>query len=171
MTETSYASVKDLVSTGYFFEELKKYTLAKEIDLPSFSRDFVVPYLTRKSESYQMSGQANRTKILNLAVKFLYQANDEEMAETILGLKKVAASEVDANERELYKNDQLDKSGRLSCRQKSEAAQALGKLLRSIVRTFKLVEVGTERNESGGACGRVGEAIQNYWKLSVLPSS
>lgn len=169
MTEMPHALVKDLLSTGYFFEELKNYTESKEIDLPSFSRDFAVPYLTRKSESYQKSGQTNRTKILNLAAKFLYEANDGEIAETILGLKKVAAFEVDTNEKALHKNDQLDKSEIFSCRQKSEAAQSLGKLLISIIRMFNLAEVITKRDKSKEASDSVCDAIKDYWELSVLP--
>ena len=46
MCETPSAPVKDLLSTGYFYEELKnhvKSTESKEIDLVSFSRDFAVP--------------------------------------------------------------------------------------------------------------------------------
>lgn len=170
MAEIPHALVKDLLSTGYFFEELKNYTEAKEIDLPSFSRDFAVPYLTRKFELYQRSGQTNRSKILNLAVKFLYNANDDEMADTILGLKKVAASEMDINEKALYKNDQLDRAEVLSCRQKSEAAQSLGKLLISIIKIFKLAEVTTKRDKSEGVYGSVGDAIKDYWELSLLPS-
>lgn len=170
MAEIPHVLVKDLLSTGYFFEELKNYTESKEIGLSSLSRDFAVPYLTQKSESYQRSGQTNRTKILNLAVKFLYNANDSEMADTIFGLKKVAESEVDTNEKALRTNDQLDKSELLSCRQKSEAAQALGKLLISIIRVFQLAEVITKRDNSEGACDSVADAIKDYWELSVLPS-
>jgi len=169
MTEIPHALVKDLLSTGYFFEELKNHTESKEIDLSSFSRDFAVPYLTRKSESYQQSGQTNRTKILNLAVKFLHNANDSEMADTILGLKKVAESEVEINEKALHKTEQLDKSELLSCRQKSETAQSLGKLLISIIRMFKLAEVATKRDKSEEVCNPVEDAIKNYWELSILP--
>lgn len=169
MSEIPHALVKDLLSTGYFFEELKNYTEAKEIDLPSFSRDFAVPYLTRKSESYQRSGQANRSRILNLAVKFLDNANDDEMADTIIGLKKVVASEMNINEKALHKNDQLDKAELLSCRQKSEAAQSLGKLLISIIKIFKLAEVTTKRDKPEGECASVDVTIKEYWELPVLP--
>ncbi len=171
MTETPHALVKDLLSTGYFFEELKNYTESKEIDLPSFSRDFAVPYLTRKSESYHRSGKANRTKILNLAVKFLFEANDNEMADTIFGLKKVAASEVDTYEKALHKNDQLEKSEILTYRQKLEEAQSLGKMLICIIRAFKLTEITTnKRDKSEDTCETVCGAIKEYWEPSVLSS-
>jgi len=169
MTETPHALVKDLLSTGYFFEELNKYTESKEIDLPSFSRDFAVPYLTRKSDSYQKSGQTNRAGILNLAVKFLYESDDGRMAETIFGLKKVAAAEVETNEKALHRHGQLDKSELFSCRQKSEAAQSLGKLLISIIRMFKLAEPIAKRDKSDGESDSVCDAIKDYWQLSVLP--
>jgi hypothetical protein len=160
-----------LLSTGYFFEELKNYTESKEIDLSSFSRDFAVPYLERKSESFQRSGQVHRNRITDLAVKFLYNASDSEVADTIFGLKKVAESEVEINEKALHKNEQLGKSEILSCRQKSEAAQTLGKLLISIIRMFKLAEVATKRDKSEGVCDTVAGAIKEYWELSVRPSA
>lgn len=171
MTEMPNALVKDLLSTGYFFKELKSYTEAKEIDLSSFSRDFVVPFLTRKSELSQKSGHTNGIKILNLAVKFLYNATDDEMADTIFGLKKVAASEVDINERVLQKNDPLDKAELIYCRQKAEAAQSLGKLLISIIRIFKLAEVTTKRDKSEGVHASLDKTIKEHWELSVLASA
>jgi len=169
MAELPHALVKDLLSTGYFFEELKNYTESKEIDLPSFSRGFAVPYLSRKCESYQKSGQTNRSRILNLAVETLDNANDDEMADTIFGLKRLAASEVATNEIAVHKNDQLDKSELLSCRQKSEAAQSLGKLLISIIRMFKLAEAVTKRDTSERVYVSVDDALKNHRELSVLP--
>jgi len=168
MTETPRALVKDLLSTGYFFEELKNYTGAAEIDLPSFSRDFAVPYLMGKSESYQRSGKTSRTKILNLAAKFLFEAKDSEVAETILGLKKIAASEVDTYEKALHKDDRLEKSELIFYRRQLEDAQSLGKMLISIIRAFKLTEIMTKREKSEGACNTVCDAIKDYWGLSVL---
>jgi hypothetical protein len=170
MTEMPHALVKDLLSTGYFFEELKNYTESKEIDLPSFSRDFAVPYLTRKCKFYLGSGKTNRAKILNLAEKFLYEANDSEMAETIFGLKKVVASEVDTYEKALHRSDQLVKSELLSYRQRLEEARSLGKMLISIIRAFKLSEIITKRDKSEGACDSVCDVIRDYWEPS-LPSS
>jgi hypothetical protein len=163
--------VKDLLSTGYFFEELKNYTESKEIDLLSFSRDFAVPHLTRKFELYQRSGQTNKCKILNLAVKFLDNASDDEMADTIFGLKRLAASEVATHERAFHKNDQLERSEILSGRQMSEAAQSLGKLLITIIRMFKLAEVITKRDKSVRVFASIDDVIKDHWDLSVMPSA
>jgi hypothetical protein len=170
MAETPRALIKDLFSTGYFFEELKNYTESKEIDLNAFSRDFAVPYLIRKSESYQTSGRANRAKILNLAVKFLHEANEAEVAETIIGLKKITESEVDIHEKVLHGSDQLERAEILSYRYKIEEAQSLGKLLISIIRVFKLAEIATKRDKSEGSCDAVCDAIKGYWQQGVLPS-
>lgn len=170
MAEIPHASVKDLISTGYFFKELKKYTASKEIDLPSFNRIFVVPYLTGKYESYQKSGHTNKSRILNLAGEFLYNANDEEITDTIFGLKKVAASEVEINEKVLHTDDPVEKSELLSCRHKLEAAQSLSKLLISIIRMFKLAEVITKRGKSEALYPSVGDAIKDHWQLSGLPN-
>lgn len=171
MTETPLALVKDLLSTGYFFEELKNFTGAKEIDLPSFSRDFAVPYLTRKSESYLQAGKTNRTRILNLAAKFMCEARDDEMAQTILGLKKVAASAVDAYEKAIHKEDQLEKSDLLSYRRQLKEAESLGKMLICIIRAFKLTEVVTKRDKTEGACDSVCDAIKDYWGPSALSNA
>jgi hypothetical protein len=171
MAETPCALVKDLRSTGYFFEELKNYNGSQEIHLTSFSKDFAVPYLAKKSESYQKTGRIKRAKILDLAVKFLREANDGEMEETIFGLKKVAASEVDTNAIALYGTDRFEKSELLLCRQKLEEAQSLGKLLISIIRVFKLAEVIGKQDNSEGACDSICDAIKQHWKPSVLPGA
>jgi hypothetical protein len=162
--------VKDLLSTGYFFEELKSYSGPKEMDLPTFSRGFAVPYLARKSESYQRSGQEYGNKILCLAARCLSDAVDDAMADSILGLKKMAASEVDVHEKALYRSDQFDKTELRSFRQKSEAAQSLGKLLVIIIRVFKLSEIITKRDKSEGPGDSIADVIKAQWELSVLAS-
>ena len=120
MAETQLVLVKDLISTGHFFQELRTYSKSKEIDLPSLSKDFVVPYLTRTSESYKESGEPDRSKILNLAVKHLSHVSDDELVDSIFGLKKIAASEIDTNEKALYQSDQLNKSELRSCRRATD---------------------------------------------------
>jgi hypothetical protein len=169
MSETPNAPVKDLLSTGYFYEELKTYiksTESKEIDLGSFSRDFAVPHLTRKSASYQTPGQANRARILNLAVESLSNANDSELTRTILALKKVAQSEVQVNEKEMLTTDQVARA--LSCRQRSESAQYLGKLLTSIIKMFKLAPiVGKSDNYDKEEDDPIENSIKSYWELSI----
>jgi hypothetical protein len=169
MIQLPLALVKDLLSTGYFFEDLKSYPKSKEMDLPTYSRNFLVPYLARISESYEGKGQQNRNIILKLAVKNLSDVNDDQLTDSILGLKKTAVAEIDANEKALHKNDQLDRSEHLSCRQKSESAQSLVKLLVSIIRTFKLVEIIAKRvEESGAASNSAGKETTGNIGLSVL---
>jgi hypothetical protein len=170
MAEIQLASVKDLLSTGYFFEGLRTYSTSKEIDLSSFSKEFAVPYLTRISESYEESGEADRGKILNLAVKHLSHASDEDLVDSIFGLKKVAASEIDTNERALHQSDQLNKSELRSCRHKSESATSLSKLLVCIIRMFKLVEIKVKHDKAEEDRNFIYDVIRDSWKLSVLPS-
>jgi hypothetical protein len=169
MPETPCALVKDLRSTGYFFDELKDYNQSKEIDLTSLSKDFAVPYLARKSESYQTLGRIKRAKILDLAVKFLGEANDDEMAETIFGLKKVATSEVDTNEKALHRNEGFKKTELFCSRQRLEEARFLDKLLISIIKVFKLAELKAKRDIPDGECNSVCDTIKHCWEPSVLP--
>lgn len=172
MSETVNASFKDLLSTGYFYDELKNYiksTESNEIDLVSFNRDFAVPYLIRKSESYKDPWQTNRARILNLAVKFLSDVNNEELTDTIFALKKLAESEVDKNEKEIRTTDQPLSTQ--SCRQRSESAQSLGKLLTSIIKMFRLAQVGRKRDNSDDEeQDSVEHTIRSYWEESMLPS-
>ena len=170
MAEAQLALVKDLISTGHFFEKLRTYSKSKEIDLPSLSKDFVVPYLTGISASYEESGEPDRSKILDFAAKHLSHASDDELVDSIFGLKKIAASEIDTNEKVLYQSDQFDKSELRSCRQKSESATSLSKLLVSIIRMFKLAEVKVKRDKSDDAPTSLYDAIRDSWNLSVLPS-
>lgn len=149
MAEIPHVLVKDLLSIGYFFEELRKFSRTQEIDLASFSRGFAIPYLAKKVESYQRSGQTHKIGILNLAVSHLSKASDHEMADSLLGLRRVATSEVDMNEKAICKSEQFDKAQLLSFRHKSEAAQSLGKLLVAIIRIYKLSEVITRRDKRG----------------------
>lgn len=160
------AMVKDLLSTGFFYEELKNYTDSKEIDLSSYSRNYAIPYLTKILESHDRSGQVERSEILNLAIKHLADVSDDELADSILGLKKLASSAIDSNEKALHQIDHEDKSQTRACRRKSESAQSLAKLLVSIIRLFKLPEVIAKR----GAPQTVVEAIMDTRGLSVLPT-
>jgi hypothetical protein len=168
MAEIPQALVKDLLSTGYFYEELKNYSESKEIDLLSFSRDFAVPYLARRSESFQQSGQSSKSIILNFAVKYLSNADDDAISDSIFGLKRVVEYEMEIHEKAYYKNDLIEKSELLSCRQKSESARSLGKLLVSIIKIFKLVEVMAKRDKSEKSSDSVVDSIQAYWKGSLV---
>lgn len=171
MSEVLNAQVNDLLSTGYFYDELKNYTRStnsKEIDLVSFNRDFAVPYLIRKSESYKKPGQVNRTRILNLAVRFLSDVNEEELSETIFALKKLAESEVDKNEKECRTSDHP--ANAQFCRQRSESAQSLGKLLTSIVKMFRLAQIIRKReNSNTDEQDPIKDSINIYWEELMLP--
>ncbi|MGC8491171.1 MAG: hypothetical protein ACP5SH_05470 [Syntrophobacteraceae bacterium] len=171
MPETVNASFKDLLSTGYFYGELKTYmksTETNEIDLISFNRYFAVPYLIKKSESYKEPAQTNRARILDLAVKFLSNVNDGELAETIFALKKVAEFEVQVNEKEICTTDQPSRAQ--SCRQRSESAQFLGKLLTSIIKMFRLPQIVGKRDNSDEEHDSVENSIKSYWDLSIPPA-
>lgn len=172
MSEVLNAKVNDLLSTGYFYEELKNYiisTNSKEINLVLFNRDFAVPYLIRKSESYKKPEQINRARILNLAVRFLSDVNEEELAETIFALKKLAESEVDKNEKEFRTNDHP--ANAQSCRQRSESAQSLGKLLTSIIKMFRLAQIIRKQDNSpADKQDPIKDSIKIYWEELMLPS-
>lgn len=165
MSTTPNALITDLLSTGYFFEELKNYSESKEIDLPSYSRQYAVPYLARISESHERSGHGNKSKILNFAIKYLSDVHDDEMVVTILELKKVASSEIDHNEKALYQMVPLSKSDRLLYRQNVESAQWLTKLLVSIIRIFKLPEIIAKRDKSEAPA----ETLKDKWELPPSP--
>ena len=170
MLETVNASFKDLLSTGYFYDELKNYmksTETSEIDLVSFSRDFAVPCLIKKSESYKEPSQTNRVRILNLAIRFLHNVDDEKLAHTIFALKKLAESEVDKNEKEIRTTVQPSRTQ--SCRQRSESAQYLGKMLTSIIKMFRLAQISGKKEESQDQPESVENSIKNYWELSMSP--
>lgn len=170
MVGPQLALVKDLISTGYFFEDLRTYSKSQEIDLPSFSKEFAVPYLTRTSKSYKDSGEPDRSMILNLAIKHLTSVSDDELVDSIFGLKKIAASEIDTNEKALHQSNQLNKSELRSCRQKSESAMFLSKMLVSMIRMFKLVEVNARHDKSEENRNVVYDTIRDCWKLAVVRS-
>jgi len=92
--ETPHALVKDLRSTGYFFNELKSYSQSSEIDVETYCTGFAVPYLLRVSESYDKSGRSPRSGILMLAIKHLSDPSECEIVDSIFGIKKVAESEI-----------------------------------------------------------------------------
>ena len=169
MTEIPHATVKDLLSTGYFFDALKGYSKTAEIDLSTYNKDFVVPYLSTILKSYERSGQPDRSVILTTAIQNLSEADDDNMVGYILDLRKMAASEVDANEKALVQNIPLDKSERLTCRKKSESAQSLTKLFVSIIRAFKLTEVNVKRDKTKRMGDSLSETMSSGPELAALP--
>lgn len=147
------ASLKDLLSTGYFYKDLKTYTASAEIDLSAYSRNYAVPYLSKLLELNKGSGEIHRNDILTLAIDCLTKAKDEELAESIFELKSITTSEIDANELVLYQLGLGDKPRLKACRQKSQSAQTLFKLLVSIIKMFKLSEGTPKRVASKGVRG------------------
>ena len=165
------ALIKDLLSTGYFFEDLKNQSKSTEIDLSSYIRNYVVPYLTTITESHERSGQPNRSNIVNLAIRHLSDVKDDELADSIFGLKKIAITEMDIHEKALEQIVRLGKSESRTCRQKSESAKSLAKLLVSVIRLFKLVEVITKRDGSNETRVSIGDAISGDWQVTLLQSA
>jgi hypothetical protein len=170
MTQIPSATVKDLLSTGYFFEDLKKYSKSADIDLSSYSREYAVPFLAKVSEAYERSGHTNRSKILHFAVKHLSDVGPDGLAGSIFGLKKVAASEIAASVKALDRIDQFDKSEMLFLRQKSESAELLAKLLVSIIRMFKLADTSPKPGKSEEAPETVGDTVEADWLQISVPA-
>lgn len=156
------ALVKDLLSTGYFYAELRSYGHSKEIDLATYIRDYTIPFLTKTSDKYKISGQVDRYEIFNLAIKCLADVHDDALGESILGLKKMTAEEIDSNEKGLHRVNQDDQSRR-ACHRKSQSAQTLAKLLVSIIKMFKLVESVTKRNPQQA----VDDPVKDLQELTI----
>jgi len=148
MAEISEVSVKDLLSTGYFFEELRDYSKSTEMNIHTYSRNYAIPYLIKISESQRGSGQPDRNKILDSAVESLSEAKDDELIDSIFAVKKIATSEIQINERLLSEIGRHNKSEVLHCYHNSESAKCLLKLMVNIIRIFKLPEVKAKRDRS-----------------------
>ncbi len=170
MASRPNASLKDLLSTGYFFEKLKDQPKTTEMELSAYIKHFVVPYLIATAESHETSGQRYRS-IVNLAVKHLSEVKDHELEDSIFGLKKVAISEMDVHEKALVQIEPLGKSESRARRQKLESAKALTKLLISVIKLFKLAEVVTKRDGSNETRATIADAISGDWARSLIQSA
>jgi hypothetical protein len=106
--------------------------------------------------------------IINLAVESLSNAHDSELTQTIFALKKVAETEVQVNEKEMFTTDLVARAQ--SCRQRSESAQSLAKLLTSIIKMFKLAPIlkGDKSDEQEDSS--IEGSIKSYWELSIPPA-
>jgi hypothetical protein len=162
--ETPHALVKDLRSTGYFFNELKSYSQSSEIDLETYCTSFAVPYLVNISESYDKSGQSPRSKILMLAVKHLSGPSECEIVDSIFGIKKVAESEIEKT-RKTSLEEQQDQSRYFANRQGLESARFLIKLLVNIIKTFRLPEPNGYRKKKDEPENPVFDAIIQSWEV------
>ncbi len=165
--EIPHALVKDLRSTGYFFEELKSYSQSPEMYVTTYCIDFAIPYLARLSESYDTSGQSDRSRILRLAIKHLSDPSDYEVVDSIFGLKKLAVSEIDKAAKAALQ-EQFDKSRSLANRQRLESAEFLIKLLVNIIKMFKLAEPNARQRKADGVEDPVGDAIIRSWEILEL---
>jgi hypothetical protein len=164
------ATLKDLRSTGYFYDELKRYSSAPEMDMSTYCTDFAIPYLVGKSESYDKLGQVEGSNILKLAVRHLSEIEDVDLIESVFGLKKVAVFELD----KIGKADLIEELGRhevLSNRRKRESTQSLIKLLVNIIKIFRLAEVTAKQRKTDGIGDPVGDAIMQNWMVQTCPES
>ncbi len=148
MTDSAQVLVKDLRSTGYFFEELKDYSRSAEMNIHTYSRNYVIPYLIRLAESHRESGHPERSRILDSAAELLSDAGDDELIESLFAIKKIANSEIEINERLLSEIGRHNKSQVLTCYQKSESAKRVLKLMVNIIKMFRLPEVTAKRDKS-----------------------
>ncbi|HYA41641.1 MAG TPA: hypothetical protein VEF34_10075 [Syntrophobacteraceae bacterium] len=162
--ETPHALVKDLRSTGYFFNELKSYSQSSEIDLETYCTGFAVPYLLRVSESYDKSGRSPRSRILMLAIKHLSDPSEGEIVDSIFGIKKIAETEIKKTSKTTLEQ-QPDKSRSLADRQGLESATFLVKLLVNIIKMFRLAEPNAYRRKADEAGNPVFDAILQSWEV------
>ena len=163
MAEIPCALLKDLRSTGYFFNELKNYSDSPEMDISRYCRDFATPYLVRTSDSYDRSGKSDKSKILRLAILNLSKIDDSELRDSIFALKKVAVSEIDKAAK-VNLQEQLDKPGSMVNRHKQESAEFLAKLLVNIIKMFKLTEPNARQKKTDELPDPVGEAVIKSWE-------
>ncbi len=161
--DTPHALVKDLRSTGYFFDELKNYSQSPDIDVETYCSNLAVPYLLRISESYNRTGQSPRSRILRFAIGYLSCSCDSGLIDSIFGLKKVVASEIDVQGKAALE-DQSDKSHSLAHRQRLESAELVLKLLVSIIKMFRLANPNLNQKRTETVEDPVGEAMIQSWE-------
>jgi hypothetical protein len=166
--EIAHALVKDLRSTGYFFDELKDYK-SPDMDITTYCINFVIPYLVRVSESYESSGHSDRSRILRLAIEHLSNPSDGEAVDFIFGLRTVAVSEIaKAHKEETILQQEFDKSRSLTNRHKLESAEFLTKLLVNIIKMFRLVDPHAKQKKADEIPNPVGDAVMERWETLEL---
>jgi hypothetical protein len=165
--EIPHALVKDLRSTGYFFEELKNYSQGPEMPVTTYCADLAIPYLVKLSESYDRSGKPDKSRILRLAIKHLSDLGDSEVVDSIFGLKKIAQTEIDQTGKAVLQ-EQFDKTKSLASRQRLESAELVVKLLVNIIKMFKLAEPNAKQRKADGVENPVGDAIIESWEVLGL---
>jgi len=164
LMEIPHAPLKDLRSTGYFFDELKAYSASADMDLTTYCVSFVSPYLAKVCESHDKLGHFAKSGILKLAVRYLSNPRDEEIVDSIFGLWKVAVSEVDRAAKTDFAVP-LDKSETVANRQKLQAAEFLVKLLVNIIKMFKLAESSANSRKADETTNPVFKTILESWEV------
>lgn len=162
--EIPYAPLKELRSTGYFYDQLKAYSESPEMDLTTYCVRFVSPYLVKVSESYDRTGLFDKSRILKFAVKHLSNPKDSEIIDIIFGIRKVAKSEVD----KAVKADSTEQPGKNEAwlnRQKLQAAEFLLKLLLNIIKTFRLAEQNTSSGKTDENMNPTYKMITESWEV------
>jgi hypothetical protein len=167
--EIPHAPLRDLRSTGYFFDELKGYSSSPDMDLTTYCKGFVSPYLVKVSESHDRLGHPDKSRILKLAIKHLSDPSDDEIVDSIFGLRKVAVSEANRAGTADFA-EQLDKSESLANKQKLQSAQFLVKLLVNVIRMFRLVETNANQKQAE-LTNPVFSAIFESWGVLENKSS
>jgi hypothetical protein len=162
--EIPYAPLKELRSTGYFYDKLKAYSESPDMALSTYCVNFVSPYLAEVSASYDKTGLFHKSKILKLAIKYLSNPKDDELIDLIFGIRKIAASEVDKATRADF-TDHLDKAEAWANRQKLQSAEFLLKLLLNIIKIFRLPDSNTNLGKTDENVNPTFEAISESWEI------
>ncbi len=162
--EIPHAPLKDLRSTGYFFDELKAYSASPDMDLTTYCVSFVSPYLVKLCESYDKLGHFAKSRILKLAVQCLSNPKDDELVDLIFGLRKVAISEVDRASKADFAVPP-NKSESFANRQKLQSAEFLVKLLVNIIKMFRLAESGAALRKTDETINPVFKKIIESWEI------
>lgn len=162
--EIPHAPLKDLRSTGYFFDELKAYSASPDMDLTTYCVSFVSPYLVKACESFDKLGHFAKSGMLKLAIQYLSNPKDDEIVDSIFGLWKVAVSEVDrAGKANLAVP--LDKAESFANRQKLQSAEFLVKLLVNIIKMFRLAESSANLRKTDETVNPVFKTITERWEV------
>jgi len=162
--EIPHAPLKDLRSTGYFFDELKTYPASPDMDLTTYCVSFVAPHLVKVCESYDRLAHFAKSRILKLAIQYLSNPKDDEIVDSIFGLWRVAVSEVDRAGKADFAVP-LDKSESFANRQKLQSAEFLVKLLVNIIKTFRLAESSVNLRKTDESINPVFKTIIESWGI------
>ena len=163
--EIPHALVKDLRSTGYFYNELKSYSQSPEIDLAQYCSNLAIPYLVKASESLDRRGRPDGSKIFRFAIQQLSNPGDLELVQTIFGLKKVAELESITSGKACIEG-KVNKPGFAGHSHRLESAEFLLKLLVNIIKMFRLTEPARLGQRTFDEPDEpAGDAVMQEWEL------